>query len=237
MYNLQVVSSSSDLAEQAAQNIVAQIDIALDQRERAQIALSGGKTPADAYILLGKKQLPWDRVDVFLGDERWVSPSDESSNALLIRQTLMSVYPGSEASFHQVPTVELSTPEDSAESFAEIIHKTCLGEPPVFDCMVLGLGDDGHTASLFPGTNSLEVTDQLTTVGYGKGMARISMTAPVLSAARKVIFLVSGGSKQVALKRLLDPYESPSRTPARLVRPVSEILVLADQEAAKGLVV
>jgi len=98
--------------------------------------------------------------------------------------------------------------------------------------MLLGLGDDGHTASLFPSTDSLYVFDRWTTVSRGKGQDRITLTAPVLSAANKVVFLVSGASKQIALKRLIDPHESSDRTPARLVQPAHEILVLADQLAA-----
>jgi 6-phosphogluconolactonase len=101
--------------------------------------------------------------------------------------------------------------------------------------MLLGLGDDGHTASLFPGTPATAVRDQAVTIGAGKGLERITLTAPVLSAARQVIFLVSGASKRQALQRLLDPAESPDRTPAKLVSPQTTVLVLTDAEAAQGL--
>ena len=101
--------------------------------------------------------------------------------------------------------------------------------------MVLGLGDDGHTASLFPGTDAPQVKDRWTTIGRGKGLDRITLTAPVLSAARKVMFLICGEGKRDALRRLLDPQESEKRTPARLVQPSTEIVVLTDEAAYAGL--
>ena len=101
--------------------------------------------------------------------------------------------------------------------------------------MLLGLGDDGHTASLFPGTEAPTVRERWTTIGRGKGLERITLTAPVLSASRQVIFLVSGDKKREALRRLLDPDESSDRTPAKLVQPDSQIVVLADHAACEGL--
>ena len=105
-------------------------------------------------------------------------------------------------------------------------------DSPCFDLILLGLGEDGHTASLFPGTQSLNVRNSLATVSKGKAIERITLTASVLSSASKVIFLVSGEGKQTALKRLLDPNESYERTPAKLVNPDSEIVLLVDKAAA-----
>ena len=235
-YKLVRASDPSDLARRAAETIASAIDLALDQRDRAQIALSGGSTPGRAYSLLAQQHLPWDRVDVLLGDERWVAADDESSNARMLRSTLLaSGTPGAHARFHPVPTVECASPEASADAFAAQVVQLCPGTPPVFDLMLLGLGDDGHTASLFPGTEAPLVKDRWVTIGRGKGLDRISLTAPVLSAARQVVFLVSGESKREALRRLLDPSESPERTPARLVQPSSEIVVLTDDAASAGL--
>jgi 6-phosphogluconolactonase len=101
--------------------------------------------------------------------------------------------------------------------------------------ILLGLGDDGHTASLFPGSAALAERGRSVVVGEGKGLPRITLTAPVLSAARQVIFLVSGTGKRQALERLLDPQEPVERTPARLVQPRGEVLILADAAAAQGL--
>lgn len=230
-YHLIVAPSPADLARQAAEQVASFIDLALAQRDRAQIALCGGRTPENAYIRLGGEHLPWERVDVLLGDERWVPADDPASNARLIGRTLLSQPPARQARFHPVPTT-LPTPEEGAEAYAELIRRLCPGDPPRFDLILLGLGDDGHTASLFPGTAATTVVDAPVAVGSGKGLPRITLTAPVLSAARKVVFLVSGADKREALRRLMDPGESPERTPARLVCPGSEVVILADEAAA-----
>ena len=234
-YKLEVVSDATQLARQCAEQIAALIDLALDQRDRAHIALSGGTTPAAAYRVLNQEHLPWNRVDVVLGDERWVAATDPASNARMLRETLLAAgAPGADARFHPVPT-ELESPAASVDAFEAYVRDLCPGDPPRFDVMLLGLGDDGHTASLFPGTPATEERTRLVTIGAGKGLERISLTAPVLSAARQVIFLVSGAAKRQALQRLLDPAEQPQRTPAKLVQPQAPVLVLADTEAAQGL--
>jgi 6-phosphogluconolactonase len=152
----------------------------------------------------------------------------------MLHETLLAQGPAREAVFHPVPT-ERDTPLASAEAFGETLHQLCAGDPPVLDLILLGLGDDGHTASLFPGSAAAGVTDRAVAVGEGKGLERITLTAPVLSAARQVVFLVSGTGKQEALRRLLDPSESPLRTPAKLVQTLKPVVVLADADAA-GLV-
>ncbi|MFN9547309.1 MAG: 6-phosphogluconolactonase [Cyanobacteriota bacterium] len=232
-YRLVVASGAEALARHAADEVALTIDLALAERDRAQIALAGGTTPRQAYAHLGEEHLPWERVDVLLGDERWVSAEDPSSNARLLRESLLARGPGRQACFHPVPT-QLASPELGAESYAALLVRLCGGEPPSLDLVLLGLGEDGHTASLFPGTSAPLVRDRWVTTGEGKGLPRITLTAPVLCAARKVIFLVSGAGKREALSRLLDGGESEERTPARLVRPHSEVLILADAEAAAG---
>jgi 6-phosphogluconolactonase len=203
----------------------------LDSRDRAHIALAGGTTPAATYRLLGEEHLPWERVDVWLGDERWVAADDPASNLGLLKTSLLASPLAAGANLHPVPT-DLASPPLGAAAYGQQIMQFCVGSPPRLDLILLGLGDDGHTASLFPGTHATVVTDEWVTVSEGKGMARITMTAPLLSAARKVVFLVSGSPKREALRRLLDPEESPQRTPARLVQPDTEVIVLADQAAA-----
>ena len=234
-YKLEVAADATQLARVCAEHIASLLDLALDERDRAHIALSGGTTPAAAYRLLNQEHLPWNRVDVVLGDERWVSATDPASNARMLRETLLADGgPGEQASFHPVPT-ELDTPQASVDAFERYVRYLCPGDPPVFDVMLLGLGDDGHTASLFHGTPATQERTRLVTIGAGKGMERISLTAPVLSAARQVIFLVSGAGKRQALQRLLDPAEPAERTPAKLVQPHAPVLVLADAEAAQAL--
>lgn len=233
-YRLEVAVDPAQLASRAAERIATAIDLALDERDRAQIALAGGTTPGLAYERLGQEHLPWERVDVLLGDERWVPASDPASNARMLATSLLAQEPARHACFHPVPT-QLASPEASATAFAALLRQLCPGDPPVLDLVLLGLGDDGHTASLFPGTPAAHEHQQLVTVGAGKGLERITLTAPVLSAARQVVFLVSGEAKRQALSRLLDPDESAERTPAKLVRPRSPILVLADVAAAQGL--
>jgi 6-phosphogluconolactonase len=233
-YHLVLADSAEDLARQCAETIASHLDLALAQRDRAQIALAGGETPRATYQRLGQEHLPWERVDVLLGDERWVLSADPASNSRMLSETLLAQPPGSAARLHSVPT-HLGSPAEGASAYGELLQQLCPGEPPCLDLVLLGLGDDGHTASLFPGTSALRVRDRPVTVGEGKGLPRISLTAPVLSAARQVVFLVSGSGKRLALQRLLDPQELPERTPARLVQPVAPVWILADRAAAGDL--
>ena len=231
-YEIQVSEDKSSLAHAASDLIAQIIESTLKTKNRAKIALCGGSTPKAAYSLLGKKNIDWMNVDLFLGDERWVDSESQDSNCFLLNNSLFKEgNPSLEASFFSVSTVELSSPEESAKDYERILKKNLDGNPPRFDLILLGLGDDGHTASLFPGSDALFVRDDLITVGEGKGHKRITFTSKLLNSTDNVVFLISGAAKQLALKRLLDQSESWERTPAKLVSPSSEIIVLADKEA------
>ena len=235
-YKIQVSEDKNSLA-QAASDLISQIVVStLKIKNKAKIALCGGSTPKAAYSLLGKKNLQWTNVDLFLGDERWVDNESQDSNCFLLNNSLFKKgNPSLEASFFSVSTVELASPEDSAKDYERILKNNLDGDPPKFDLILLGLGDDGHTASLFPGSDALFERDRLVTVGEGKGHKRITFTSKLLSSADNVVFLISGSVKQTALKRLLDSSESWERTPAKLAAPKSKIIVLADKDAYPSL--
>ena len=228
-YIVKRLNSIEEVSLKAADFISSCINFNLERKNRVQIALSGGTTPAMTYKLLSESSLDWSRVDVVLGDERWVDQKSDLSNSLMLRKTLLSSSPGSEACFYPVPTTQLASPKESSIVFQNHLEEICVGTPPVFDLIVLGLGDDGHTASLFPYSDSLKVIDKWVTIGLGKGTERITLTSSVLNVAKKVVFLVAGESKKIALQRLIDPNESEERTPAKLVQPSSEVVIFADE--------
>ncbi len=231
-YDIQVLEDKTSLAFTASDLIAQIIQSTLKTKNRAQIALCGGSTPKAAYSLLGKKNLEWSNVDLFLGDERWVDKKSQDSNCFLLNNSLfVGGNPSLAASFFSVKTVDLASPEESAKDYERILKNNLYEDPPRFDLILLGLGDDGHTASLFPGSDALYVRDSLITVSEGKGHKRVTFTRDLLSSAENVVFLISGTSKQTALKRLLDQSESWERTPAKLVAPSSDIIVLADKDA------
>ena len=231
IYETIISRSKLELAYSCSNIISDLIKKSLTSKERCQISLSGGSTPSEAYKLLGKEKLEWSKVDILLGDERWVDQSNPLSNSYMLRNTLLSNSPGNQANFLPVPTTDCSSPKKSAALFQKQVQNICDGNPPVFDLILLGLGDDGHTASLFPGEDALNNVEDWVVNTNGKGLERITLTAPVLSSAKNVVFLVSGHNKKLALKRLLDPNESPKRTPAKLVNPSSKIIVLADADS------
>ena len=229
-YRLQRSPDKAALAQAAAAAMAAVIRAVTTRKPRCVVALAGGSTPEAAYGHLGQEDLPWERVELVLGDERWVDAQDPASNARMVRRCLLSGSRAHRARLPPVPT-HLPNPEAAAQAYGDLLNTLCPGQPPQLDLVLLGLGDDGHTASLFPGTAAVDVKDRWVTVGLGKGLPRVSMTAPLLSAAQQVIILVAGAAKRQALQRLLDPQEDPARTPAKLVAPKGEVLVLCDEAA------
>lgn len=192
-----------------------------------RIALSGGSTPRRLYSLLLDRPLPWERLRLFLGDERAVPSDHPDSNYRMVRETLLSGPVLRPEQVHRWPT-ELG-PDAAAAVYAGLLALEFAGDLPRFDLVLLGMGEDGHTASLFPGSPALAVTDRPTAanpVGGEKGW-RLTLTFPVLNASRHVLFLVSGASKAPALERVL----SGADLPAARVQGTEETLFLVDRAA------
>tara|TARA_B100000900_G_C20357449_1_gene624898 strand:- start:4 stop:738 length:735 start_codon:yes stop_codon:yes gene_type:complete len=231
-YHIIIFKDKSELSIKVSDYISEIIKINLNAKDRFQFCVCGGSTPKNIYDLLSKKKLNWDKVDVFLGDERCVKPNSEESNTLMINNSLLNNY-GSKADFYNIFSDEKINEDISIQLLLEELKKKCDGNPPTFDFTLLGLGNDGHTASLFPNNNNN--TDEIVITSFGNGLKRISFTPKVLSASRKIAFVVSGSSKQIALKRLISNSESSDRTPAKLIKSKSKIIVFSDLEASKDL--
>jgi len=235
------VSPDIEQLSRAAANLLSdRIAAALRDAPRATIALSGGSTPRRLYTLLG--EAPWrDRIDrprlhVFIVDERFVPPDHEDSNQRLMRETLLSFSPLAEANFHPIPYIE-GNPDEAARLYETDLRRHFGDQdPPRFDVILLGMGPDGHTASLFPGTDAAQVVDRLVipTVNPAGGSQRISLTLPVLNAAALDVFLVAGQDKAETLRAVIN--ERRRDLPAALVEPTDgELIWLVDQAAESRL--
>ena len=191
----------------------AELFLALEPRT---VALAGGTTPRRLYERLAAVPYPWSAVDVFFGDERCVPPDDPDANLRMARQALLDAVP---ARVHAMTGCDPAAYEDElAAVFGPDL--------PAFDLVFLGLGEDGHTASLFPGDSALDVTDRWVVTVDRPDHPRMTLTLPVLSAARVALFLVGGSSKRAALARLLADGDVPA---ARVE--AARIVVLADPDA------
>jgi 6-phosphogluconolactonase len=213
---------------------------AIERKGVFVVALSGGKTPVNFYQTLAenKGMLPWNKTHLFLADERFLPFEDKDSNCHLLRKTLLDKIEIPQENIHPIPTGR-STPKISARAYEEdlrIFFKLRSDQYPEFDLILLGIGKDGHTASLFPGSPVLKERDCLAAAVILDEIRhhRITITLPVINHARQVVFLVSGKSKASVLEKVVSQ-KDPS-LPASMVRPdKGELLFLSDLEAASKL--
>ena len=234
-YSLNIYKDKSELSSAVFKYIESQIIQTLKNKDRFKLCVSGGSTPKSVYQRLSRSDISWEKVDIFLGDERCVDPDSELSNSLMLKNSLLTNY-GAKAFFYEIFS-DLKTNEEAIKKlFISKLLEKCGTNPPAFDLTLLGLGDDGHTASLFPYQQNNNV-DDFVIFNEGKGLKRISLTPKVFSASSKIIFLVSGASKKLALKRLLDEKESNDRTPSKLIKSSNQISIFCDQESAKEFLI
>ena len=240
---VRVVADPEVLARAAAEAFVTVLTAATAARGVATVALSGGTTPRRMAELLAtppyRDRVPWDQVEVFWGDERWVPESSEESNAGVARRALLDHAPISPSRINPFNT-NLPDP-DLAASLYETQLRTVFGQaegPPQFDLVLLGMGEDGHTASLFPGTAPVHETERVAVAHHVPklGATRLTLTPPVLNAGREVVFLVAGAAKAEVLARVLEGPHDPDALPAQVVRPTAGGLTwLVDRAAAARL--
>ncbi|HUH63805.1 MAG TPA: 6-phosphogluconolactonase [Terracidiphilus sp.] len=238
-----VESDAAALARRAAQHLVEKAKEAVAGRGRARIAISGGSTPKAAFALMAdlqqpwRAQMPWDKLELYWVDERCVPPDHADSNYRMTRQALLDHVPIPAAQVHRMEG-ELDPDAAAARYESELRNGFRLegAETPRFDLIQLGMGPDGHTASLFPHTAAIHEMGRLVTANHvpqQKDSWRITLTWPVINQGASVFFLIGGAEKAERLKEVFTGPRDPERLPSQLIWPASGILTLIlDKEAA-----
>lgn len=237
---LNILPTKEEIIKKATELFVNAANEAINKKGNFTVALTGGSSPEGLYRLLSedqyKKQIDWSKVLVFWGDERWVPLDNELSNAKMSYDTLLNNVPVLSDNIFPMYKDGIK-PEDFASEYNALL-KEKLGNDGVMDLILLGMGGDGHTASLFPGTAVLEEKEKWVSAYYldAQQMYRITLTAPFLNKAKKIVVITFGEAKADALKEVLEGEYNPSLYPSQLLKPSEgELLFLVDEKAAKLL--
>ena len=232
------------LARRAAQYFVEMAGEAVEAQGHARLAISGGSTPKAVFELLAdpaqpwRNRMPWERLDLYWVDERCVPPGDADSNYRMTREAMLDHVPLRACQIHRIEG-ELDPEAAAARYESELRNSFRLegAESPRFDLVALGMGEDGHTASLFPHTEAIHEMSRLATANHvpQKDAWRITLTWPVINHARSVFFLVAGQQKAAILQEVLTGPRDPERLPSQLIWPSSGILTLILDKAAAAL--
>jgi 6-phosphogluconolactonase len=236
---IRVLKTSQELFSAAAAEFAAQASAVVRARGRFTVALSGGSTPRSLYALLATKpEIPWDKICFFWGDERHVPPDHPDSNYRMANEAMLSKVPVRPEHIFRIRGEEKDA-EAAARQYEQTLRDffhLSPGSSPRFDLILLGLGPDGHTASLFPGTAALQESRRLVVANWVEKFKtfRITFTFPVLNAAACVLFLASGKDKTATLREVL---ENPSANlPSQGVRPShGKLIWMVDEAAASAL--
>jgi 6-phosphogluconolactonase len=232
---VEVLTDKTALIQKSLDLVLEKAQEAIAEREIFTIALAGGSTPKPLYEAMVTQGLPWQKIHIFWGDERYVPPDHPDSNQGMARRAWLDPVGFPEGNLHPMPTDEADpgVAAQKHEAHLQDFFQTSPGQFPSLDLVLLGIGDDGHTASLFPFTDALQVHDRLITVGNKDGQPRITFTAPFINQARTVVFLVAGASKQPALAEIFAETGDANHYPARLIQPQGELWWLLDQAAGE----
>jgi len=242
-FEIRILTTPQELFEVAAEEVVRAATEAVAQRGQFTIALSGGSTPKNLFNLLAtnaRSVFPWDRTYFFWSDERHVPPTDPESNYRMAEEIMLSKIPVNAGNVFRI-AAENPDAAAVAEAYEQTLRKFFQlqpGQVPVFDLILLGMGPDGHTASLFPNTAGLQEKTRLVIANWVDKLKanRLTMTLPVLNSAREMSFLASGTDKAQVLRTVLEEDAPPEQYPAKLVRPSNGRLIwFVDRAAASQL--
>jgi 6-phosphogluconolactonase len=242
--DVRILTNLEAIAKRAAQEFVQAATAAVSEKGSFSVALSGGSTPKALYSLLAndaalRAQVPWDKMQVYFGDERSVGPDHPDSNFRMAAETMLSKVPLNGDQVFRIKGEHKDT-ERAAQEYEQALRasfKIAEGKFPRFDLVLLGMGNEGHTASLFPGTKALHQTRRLVVRNWvGKLYTdRVTLTAPVINNAARIIFMVTGADKELALKGVLEgPYE-PDQLPAQMIQPSNGKLLWLVDTIAGGM--
>ena len=233
---IEVFPSEETLAAAVADHVAAHAEKAVAAAGRFALVLAGGSTPAHAYALLGsgpvRDRIEWSRVHILWGDERCVPPDDPRSNYRMARQTLLDRVPVPAEQIHRIRG------EDDPDRAAADYERTIRALPGALDLVLLGMGDDGHTASLFPGQPAVRETERwvVATAPATGGVRRVTLTPGILNRAGQVTFVVSGAAKADRVREVLRGPRRPEALPAQAIQPgAGRLTWLLDRAAAEGL--
>jgi 6-phosphogluconolactonase len=242
---VELFANGMEIARRASDEVVRIASESAAARGVFTIALSGGSTPKVLYALLAedpalRNSLPWDKMKVFFGDERHVGPGQADSNFQMASDAMLSKVPLQPKQIHRIKGEYPDTAQAAAEYGASIQSEFGLnsGEFPRFDLVLLGMGSEGHTLSLFPGTKALHETERIVTRNWvGKLYTeRITLTAPAANNAANIIFMIAGADKACALKAVLEGPHEPEQLPAQMIQPSNgKLSWLVDQAAGSML--
>jgi len=232
---VEVLPDKTALIQRSLEVVLSKMQAAIQERGKCTIALAGGGTPKPLYEALAGQNLPWDKIHVFWGDERYVAADHPDSNQGMARKAWLDKVEIPGANIHPMPTDGGMPAEDAEKHQAQLqeFFGIAEGEFPSFDVILLGIGDDAHTASLFPHTEALQVQDKLVTVGNKDGQPRITFSAPLINHAHCVMFIVAGEGKRPALAQIFAAEADPLTYPSRLIQPQGELWWLLDESAGQ----
>ncbi len=236
----EIYENSQELAWAAALRFAGLAEQFVAERGKFTIALSGGSTPKAMLSLLAGKpfadSLPWHSIYFFWGDERSVPPDHPDSNFRMATEALLGKVGVPQENIFRIPA-EDEDHQSAANRYSAAIQQFFNTDHPQFDLIFLGMGADGHTASLFPGTAALQITDQIAVANFVEKLNawRITLTARTINQARNVIFLIAGEDKAIALKEVLEGERQPETYPSQLIHPTNGSLLWMLDEAAAGL--